>query len=308
MTRVEETIPAALAGERVDRIVALVTGATRAEATDLVGSGKVEVNGAVVVAKARRLEEGDELSVDWEPAAGPSAPQADPDVSFEVVAEDDHVLVIDKPPGLVVHPGAGNESGTLANGLLARYPELATVGDPARPGIVHRLDKETSGLLMVARSDEAYGALVEQLSAREVDRRYSALVWGHPEVSHGVVDAPIGRSTRDPTRMSVTEQGREAITRYEVVDRFDEPVTVALLACKLETGRTHQIRVHLTALGHPVVGDTRYHGVRQSLVVPRLFLHAGHLGFDHPVTGERVEHDSPLPPDLAGVLATLGMR
>src|SRR5690606_7432584 len=150
---------------------------------------------------------------------------------------------------------------------LARYPELADVGDPARPGIVHRLDKETSGLMVVARSPAAYDALVAQLSAREVDRRYQALVWGHPEVSHGVIDAPIGRSQRDPTRMAVSERGREAITRYEVTDRYDQPVEVALLACKLETGRTHQIRVHLTALGHPVVGDDRYHGVRESLVV-----------------------------------------
>jgi 23S rRNA pseudouridine1911/1915/1917 synthase len=133
-------------------------------------------------------------------------------------------------------------------------------------------------------------------------------VWGHPEVRQGVIDAPIGRSIREPTRMAVTEQGRDAITRYEVVDTFDEPVEVALLACKLETGRTHQIRVHLTALGHAVVGDDRYHGTRQSLVVPRLFLHAGHLGFVHPVLGDRREHESPLPDDLAGVLAGLGRR
>jgi len=286
----------------------MITGLTRAEATDLVAAGAVEVNGQVVRTKSRRLDEGDAVDVSWEPAAGPAPLEAEPDIEFLVVAEDDDVVVIDKPAGLVVHPGAGNTSGTLVNGLLARYPEIASVGDPARPGIVHRLDKDTSGLMMVARSAAAYDALVAQLSAREVDRRYLALVWGHPEVSHGVVDAPIGRSIRDPTRMAVTERGREAITRYEVLARFDQPVEVASVACKLETGRTHQIRVHLTALGHPVVGDDRYHGVRQSLVVPRLFLHAGELAFEHPATAELVRYTSVLPDDLGAVLAGLSNR
>jgi 23S rRNA pseudouridine1911/1915/1917 synthase len=308
MSQVHEVLPAALAGERVDRIVSLITGVTRSEATELVAAGAVEVNGEVVRTKSRRLDEGDAVEVSWEPPEGPSLPQGEPDIDFVVVADDDDVIVVDKPAGLVVHPGAGNWSGTLVNGLLARYPDLAEVGDPARPGIVHRLDKDTSGLMMVARSARAYEALVAQLSARTVDRRYQALVWGHPEVSHGVVDAPIGRSVRDPTRMAVTERGRDAVTRYEVIDRFDEPVAVASVACKLETGRTHQIRVHLTALGHPVVGDDRYHGVRESLVVPRLFLHAGELGFEHPVSGDSVSYTSVLPDDLVGVLAGLGNR
>ena len=308
MTDFREVLPLALAGERVDRIVALITGCTRAEASDLVAAGSVRANGTVVGSKSRRLDEGDTVEVTWVEPDGPGRPDADRDIRFTVVAEDDDVLVIDKPAGLVVHPGAGNEAGTLVNGLLARYPEIATVGDPTRPGIVHRLDKDTSGLMMVARSDAAYDGLVAQLSAREVDRRYQALVWGHPEVRQGVVDAPIGRSIREPTRMAVTEQGRDAVTRYEVVQTFDQPVEVALLACKLETGRTHQIRVHLTALGHAVVGDDRYHGQRQSLVVPRLFLHAGRLGFVHPVTGEARAYESPLPDDLAGVLAGLSNR
>ena len=308
MSQVREVLPAALAGERVDRIVSLITGLTRAEATDLVADGAVVVNGDVLRTKSRRLEEGDEVEVSWEPPEGPSLPGPDGDVAFDVLDEDEDVIVLDKPAGLVVHPGAGNATGTLVNGLLARYPEIAVVGDPERPGIVHRLDKETSGLMMVARSSRAYDALVAQLSAREVDRRYRALVWGHPEVANGVIDAPIGRSIREPTRMAVSERGREAVTRYEVVERFDEPVEVALLACKLETGRTHQIRVHLTALGHAVVGDDRYHGVRQSLVVPRLFLHAGELGFVHPVSGAERRFTAPLPDDLAGVLARLGTR
>jgi len=308
MTDYREAIPAALAGERVDRIVALITGCTRAEASDLVAAGATTVNGEVVRAKSRRLDEGDDLAVSWDEPAGPDRPRGDDTIAFAVIAEDDDILVIDKPPGLVVHPGAGNDEGTLVNGLLARYPEIASVGDPTRPGIVHRLDKDTSGLMMVARSPLAYDALVAQLSARRVDRRYQALVWGHPEVSHGVIDAPIGRSTREPTRMTVSERGREAVTRYEVVERFDQPVEVALLACKLETGRTHQIRVHLTALGHPVVGDERYHGHRQSLVVPRLFLHAGELGFEHPVSGEARTYTSALPDDLVGVLDRLGTR
>jgi 23S rRNA pseudouridine1911/1915/1917 synthase len=308
MNHVHEVLPAALADQRVDRIVSLITGVTRAEATDLVASGSVVVNGEVVRTKSRRLDEGDEIEISWQAADAPAPPEAEDEVTFVVVAEDDDVVVVDKPAGLVVHPGAGNRAGTLVNGLLARYPEIAAVGDPERPGIVHRLDKGTSGLMMVARSAAAYDALVAQLSARAVDRRYEALVWGHPEVSHGVVDAPIGRSVRDPTRMAVIERGREAITRYEVLDRFDDPVEVARVACKLETGRTHQIRVHLTALGHPVVGDDRYHGIRQSFVVPRLFLHAGTLGFEHPTTGEPRRYTSVLPDDLAGVLTRLGNR
>lgn len=300
-----EVVPAALAGERLDRVVALLTGVSRAEATELVANGAVSVGGRVVTAKAARLGEGDEVAIDWEPAGEAPPPQPDAAVVVHVVHEDTDVLVIYKQPGLVVHPGHGTPDGTLVNGLLARYPELAEVGQPDRPGIVHRLDKETSGLLVVARTPQAYDDLVGQLAARTVDRRYLALVWGHPSTSTGRVDAPIGRSAREPTKMAVTERGKPAMTDFSVVRTFDEP-SVALLECKLHTGRTHQIRVHLRAIGHPVVGDDRYGGVRQTLPVPRLFLHAAHLSFTHPVTGEELAFDSPLPADLQGVLDGLG--
>jgi 23S rRNA pseudouridine1911/1915/1917 synthase len=305
MNRVQETIPAALAGERVDRVVALVTGLTRSDAAAAVVAGDVSVNGAVVTAKAHRLAEGDALAVAWEPSIGPALPAADAGVAFRVVHEDADVVVIDKPPGLVVHPGSGHETGTLVNGLLHRYPEIASVGEPQRPGIVHRLDKDTSGLLVVARTPDAYDGLVDQLSSHTVHRRYSALVWGHVEVATGRIEAPIGRSAREPTRMSVSERGREAVTLYSVRRRFDDPVPVTLLDCELETGRTHQIRVHLQAIGHPVVGDRQYHGERQSLAVERVFLHAAQLGFVHPRTGDDVSFDADLPTDLEAVLARL---
>ena len=244
-----------------------------------------------------------QLDIEVPPDDGSPLPQADAAVEVTVVHEDAEVIVVDKPAGLVVHPGAGHEDGTLVNGLLARFPELADVGQADRPGIVHRLDRGTSGLLVVARSARAYESLVAQLQARTVLRRYRTLVWGHPESPNGIVDAPIGRSPRHPTRMAVVADGKEARTRYEVVRRYDEPTPTAEVLCRLETGRTHQIRVHLSAIGHAVVGDDRYQGVRQSLPCPRPFLHAEHLGFVHPGTGDDVAFDSALPPDLVQVLA-----
>jgi 23S rRNA pseudouridine1911/1915/1917 synthase len=233
-----------------------------------------------------------------------SALVPDPTVEVPVVHADDHVVVVDKPAGLVVHPGAGNTAGTLVHGLLARFPQLAGgPGDPARPGIVHRLDKGTSGLLAVALTDLAYASLVDQLQRHAVDRTYTTLAWGHVEADAGMVDAPVGRSTRDPTRMSVSRRGREARTRYRVQARFDDPAPLTLLECRLETGRTHQIRVHLAAIGHPVVGDSRYGGSRPELSAARPFLHAGRLALDHPRTGERLDLRSPLPADLEDLIA-----
>jgi 23S rRNA pseudouridine1911/1915/1917 synthase len=223
-----------------------------------------------------------------------------------VVFADDHVIVIDKPAGLVVHPGAGNETGTMVHGLLARFPEVADVGEADRPGVVHRLDTGTSGLLVVARSPVAYDSLVEQLSGRSVERVYMVLVWGAVAADAGLVDAPLARGSRDPTRMAVSAGGKEARTRYQVDRRFETPAPLTLLECRLETGRTHQIRAHLAAIGHPVVGDDRYRGDRPKvLAAPRPFLHARLLAFDHPATGERLTFESPLPPDLAALLGQL---
>ncbi|MEZ5180441.1 MAG: RluA family pseudouridine synthase [Acidimicrobiales bacterium] len=302
---VEVEVPAALDGERVDRVVAMVADVSRTVATRLVAEGAVEVDGATIARGADRLRAGAALRLRVPEVRTDAAPEADAGVPVPVVHEDEHVIVVDKPADLVVHPGAGHDGATLVNGLLARYPELADVGDPERPGIVHRLDRGTSGLLMVARTPLAYESLVSQLGDRSVDRQYRTVVWGHLESTRGVVDAPIGRSPKHPTKMAVTERGKPARTRYEVEATFDSPVDASLLVCRLETGRTHQIRVHLSAIGHPVVGDERYHGVRQSLPCPRPFLHAEALGFDHPATGERLSFASPLPDDLAQVLAGL---
>jgi 23S rRNA pseudouridine1911/1915/1917 synthase len=301
-----EVVPAAVEGERLDRVVAMLTGLPRARASGLVADGRVRLDGRPASARAARVVAGSTLEVDVpDEVLDDHAVQADPSVPLDLVHVDDAVLVLDKPAGLVVHPGAGHRDGTLVGGLLARFPELAEVGDPARPGLVHRLDRGTSGLLVVARTPAAHADLVAQLAARAVERRYVALVLGVPEPRSGVIDAPIGRSPRDPTRMAVSTNGRPARTHYRVVDAYGAPVPAALLRCRLETGRTHQVRVHLAAIGHPVVGDARYGGDRPTLPAPRPCLHAARLGFRHPVTGEAVAFESPVPPDLAGVLAGL---
>ena len=301
-----ETIPALLAGERVDRVVAMLTELPRSEVAELVAEGRVTVDGRPVTSKSRRMAEGEVVDIDVPEARDPTL-AGEPDVEVHVVHADDHVIVVDKQPGLVVHPGAGNATGTMVQGLLARFPDLAAAGageDPSRPGIVHRLDAGTSGLLVVARTAEAYRSLVAQLQERTVERLYLALVVGHVEAPSGMVDAPIGRSGSDATRMAVRADGREARTRYDVEQRYDEPVPCTLVRCKLESGRTHQIRVHMAAIGHPVVGDPRY-GSSKGLRAPRPFLHAFRLAFDHPATGERVSFTAPLSPDLEAVRAGL---
>lgn len=297
-------IPEALVGERVDRVVATLTGLARAEVAALVAAGRVRLVGRPVSARSRRVARGEVLEVDLPRPSRPTL-VPEPDVPVTLVHVDDDVVVVDKQAGLVVHPGAGHVHGTLVNGLLARFPEMAEVGDPERPGIVHRLDRMTSGLLAVARTDFAHRALAAQLSQRSMGRRYLALVWGDVKHDTGVVDAPLGRSARDPTRMAVRAQGRPARTGYRVVARMSSPEDLTLLECRLETGRTHQIRVHLAAIGHPVVGDGRYRGARPGLVLARPFLHATGLAFDHPATGARLELTSALPPELDQILARL---
>jgi 23S rRNA pseudouridine1911/1915/1917 synthase len=305
VTPFEAALPEVLAGERLDRVVAMLCDLPRSVAAELVDAGAVRVDGEVRIRRADRVEEGQVVSLDVPDPAGDDVVVADPAVAIEVVHEDEHLVVVDKPAGLVVHPGSGNRTGTLVHGLLARYPEIAGVGEPFRPGIVHRLDRDTSGLLVIARTAEALEGLTDALRRRAVTRRYRTLVWGHLDEPRGQVDAPIGRSTREPTKMAVVVGGREARTGYEVVRRYTEPVPSTELVCTLETGRTHQIRVHLQAIGHPVVGDPRYGGARSTLPAPRQVLHAEQLAFDHPVTGGRIDAGSPLPADLAEVLARL---
>lgn len=298
-------LPDALAGERLDRVVAMLCDLPRSTATELVDAGEVTVDGEVVTRRSVRIAEGQVIRLMVPEVVGPVSVEADASIDVPVVYEDDAVIVIDKPAGMVVHPGAGNPTGTMVNGLLARYPELVRVGERFRPGIVHRLDRDTSGLLIVARTPDALEDLSDALRARTVTRRYRTLAWGLVEQPRGLIDAPLGRSTREPTKMAIVVGGRESRTAYEVVTRYRQPIEATQLICRLETGRTHQIRVHLKGIGHPVIGDPRYGGNRQSFPMPRQFLHAEHLAFDHPVTGEPLAFDSALPADLADVLEQL---
>jgi 23S rRNA pseudouridine1911/1915/1917 synthase len=302
---ITETIPPALVGERLDRIVALLLDVSRSVASAVIEAGGVVVDGDPSPSGKIRLVEGQVVVVDPDTVPVDEPPQADPTVEFGVIHQDDAIVVIDKPAGLVVHPGAGNDTGTLANGLLARYPEMVDVGERIRPGIVHRLDAGSSGLLVAARTQQAADALIEQFADHSATRAYLALVWGHPDAPHGVIDAPIGRSRRDPLRMAVVADGRWSRTEYRVLDRFDSPAELSLLECRLETGRTHQIRVHLSSINHPLVGDPTYGQRRPKLQVERPFLHAAELSFVHPTTGEQVTYRSELAADLAERLATL---
>lgn len=297
-------VPNALVGQRVDRAVSLLTGCTRSDAARLIESGAVCVDDRPVRRGADRLDGGSRLRIDTASLdAGPGL-EADPGVELAIVFEDDDVIVVDKPADLVVHPGAGAPIPTLVAGLLAHDPAIAHVGDPERPGIVHRLDKGTSGLLVVARSARAYDDLVAQLSERTVGREYLAVVEGHLANDRGVIEAPIGRSRRRPTMQAVTADGRPARTRYAVERRTDDPIVSSVVECRLDTGRTHQIRVHLSAIGHPVVGDDRY-GAEHAGLIARPALHARRLSFEHPATGEVMSFESPVPADLATLLERL---
>jgi 23S rRNA pseudouridine1911/1915/1917 synthase len=303
-----EVVPEALAGERVDRVVSLLTGMTRSQVAALVSGGAVRLDERPVRSRSHRVAAGETLEVPDAPPQEPAVVRPEGGVRFSVAYADEAVIVVDKPAGVVVHPGAGNAEGTLVAGLLARFPDLAklaTDGAEYRPGIVHRLDKGTSGLLVVARTEAARQSLVAQLASRSAERRYRTLVWGRVESNEGLIDAPIRRAEADPTRMAVRSGGKEARTRYQVEERYVLPVAATLLECRLETGRTHQIRVHLSAIGHPVVGDARYR--RQTpwpaglprLPADRVWLHAAALSFDHPTTGERRSFLSALPDDLS---------
>jgi 23S rRNA pseudouridine1911/1915/1917 synthase len=266
---------------------------SRAAAERLLGEGGVVVDGERRP-KSHRLEGGEEVELTVpEPA---SSALEHEDVPLRIAYEDKHVLVVDKPAGLVVHPSPGHASGTLVHGLVG----LAGGGeDEERPGIVHRLDRDTSGLLVVARTDEAFERLQELVRERALERRYKALVRGRPRSWTGRIEAPIGRDRREPTRHSLdTDTPREAVTHFEVEELLGRN---ALLDVRLETGRTHQIRVHLAAIGLPVVGDAVYGVPDEEL--KRQFLHAWRLAFPHPVTGEPVEVESPLPPELQAALA-----
>jgi 23S rRNA pseudouridine1911/1915/1917 synthase len=293
-TPIEFRVPDAAAGTRLDRFLAAPLG-SRARAQALIDAGRVRVDGALRP-KRHLVVAGESIEIDDADAPGPVlVPQAE--ASFSVAYEDEHLLVVDKPAGVVVHPARGHWAGTLAQALEGR----AAGGEESwRAGIVHRLDRDTSGLLVVAKNDAVHRALKSLLARRGLHREYRALVYGHPSARSGTIDAPIGRHRRDRKLMSIdTDEPREARTHFEIERLL--PAT-ALLRVKLETGRTHQIRVHLAAIGHPVCGDPQY-GTRGELGLDRQFLHAARLAFEHPVTGLAIDVSSPLPEDLVAALA-----
>lgn len=300
-------VPASLNDLRVDRVIALLTGLSRAEAHQAIATDAVTIDDKVVVKPSTSLLEGQHL-VAVLPARATLAVLPDASVDVDVVLDDDDFAVVNKAPGQVVHPGAGQRTGTLVAGLLARYPQMADLSaeglcDPLRPGIVHRLDKGTSGLLVVAKTPEGFVSLSHQLSERLMERTYLGLAQGHVSEERGVVDAPIGRSTRTPTLMAVRSGGRPARTGYEVLARLDSVPATTLLKLRLETGRTHQIRVHLASIGHPIVNDLRYGHRRDTrLDEERFFLHSMTLSFAHPRSGEWVTAHAPLPDDLAALI------
>ncbi len=295
-------VTAELVGRRLDAALAdLEPELSRARLRRLIEKGEVTVAGTARK-PAYRLRLGDCIE-GRVPPAEPSELEPEP-IPLVIVFEDEDLIVVDKPAGLVVHPAAGHRSGTLVNALLHHCSTLSGVGGVRRPGIVHRLDKDTSGLIVAAKSDRAHRGLAEQFREHNVDREYLALVRGHPAAESGSVDAAIGRHPSDRKRMSTrTRAGRSAVTHWRVERRLAE---LTLLRVRLETGRTHQIRVHLAASGLPVAGDPVYGGGRgaaRALGLRRQALHAAMLGFEHPATRERVRFDSELPADLAAALA-----
>ncbi len=260
------------------------------------------VDGEVVGNGALRVKQGSVIRATIPPQSA-IQPKPNKAVVPNLVYVDDHVIVVDKPADLVVHPGSGHLNATLVNGLLAEFPEISVVGETHRPGIVHRLDRMTSGLLVVARTSEAYQNLVNQLAAHEPQRTYTALVWGQLKHERGSIAAPIGRCLKNPMKMTVTEQGKHALTHYQVLRRFNRPSQSTFLSCQLSTGRTHQIRVHLRSINHPIVGDRAYDGGRPQIDLARPFLHACKLQFKHPASKQKVTFESPLPAELERVLA-----
>ena len=295
MAEIEVEVPLEAVGERLDRFLSgLAEVGSRAAAERLLSQRRVKVNGSPEP-KSHRLAAGDVVSVSV-PESRPSTLEPE-QLDLRIAYEDEHLLVVDKPAGIAVHPSRGHASGTLVHGLLAHA--VAGGEEAERPGIVHRLDRDTSGLLVVARSDEAHRRLQQLLRRRKLVREYLTLVRGRPRSKRGRIEAPIGRDRHDPTRVSLdTDTPRDAVTNFEVVETMRRH---ALLRAALETGRTHQIRVHLAAIDLPVAGDPVY-GVEGDRGLARQFLHAARLAFPHPFTGEPVEAESPVPADLQAAL------
>lgn len=305
------------AGMRLDRVLAdAIPALSRTRLQSLIAEGCVEMRGQGHVRDPSRRVMAAETFAVCVPSSAPAVPRPQA-IAVDVVYEDRHLIIVDKPAGLVVHPGAGNPDGTLVNALLAQCPDgLSSVGGDARPGIVHRLDKDTSGLIVVAKSDEAHLGLVRQFSEHSVERAYKAAVWGVPQPREGRIDKPVGRCPANRKKMAVVSRGgKTALTRYTVVCAYG--IHASLLECRLATGRTHQIRVHLSHLGHPLLGDAVYGGGRHRIrTLPEALrstfpplegqaLHAYLIGIVHPITGQRLRFRSDLPEKFQAILEFL---
>lgn len=304
--RREFVVSADEAGTRLDAFVAAHAGVSRAAAARSISEGSVRVDGKPA-SKSLRVLNGMSIAVSLRESDDEAGPEPE-DIPVRIVYEDEQLLVVSKPAGLVVHPAPGHASATLVNALLARDGAAPAGGDALRPGIVHRLDAGTSGLMIVAKDEPTHAALTEALAARAVSRVYLALVDGVPDTDTATIDAPIGRSPRDRKKMAVVAGGRPAVTEIKVLEKQGE---TALVEARPVTGRTHQIRVHLKAAGHPVVGDSVYGRNRKlaaALGLDRLFLHALRLSFEHPSTGARIELEDPLPADLQAALEAARTR
>ena len=310
-------VPAALNGQRLDRAISTLTGLPRTIVKSLLEMGAVSCNGELSSTPSKHVATGAEIEINStqldavNAARNTIAPPAhSSNIEFAVMYEDEQVVVVNKPAGLVTHPGAGHLDDTLLNGLLSRYPEMADVGATQRPGIVHRLDRDTSGLLVCARTEAALEHLLAQMAQRQVVREYVALVRGTPAAKRGTIDAPIARSHRVRTRMQIRPDGREARTDYTVLGSVEclklTPPVASLVSCALQTGRTHQIRVHLASIALPVLGDPTY-GCPDPFGINRQLLHAAKLAFTHPATGETVAFVAPPPTDLEVAAQTLGL-
>ncbi|MGI6143238.1 MAG: RluA family pseudouridine synthase [bacterium] len=298
----EFTIDGGAAATRLDLFLAAQEelDLSRAQAQKLIQNGAVAINGKEPAKAGQKLKEGDRVQVLLpEPRVYQVRAEAIP---LSIVYEDAELLVVDKPAGMVVHPAPGHYSGTLVNALLHHCGDLAGIGGVLRPGIVHRLDKDTSGLLVVAKTEKTHRNLVAQMKSRKVNRTYLALAKGNIAIPAGIIDAPIGRHPIDRKKMAVTGNGKEAVTHFRVLERFPG---YTFLEIKLHTGRTHQIRVHLAYIGYPVVGDPVYGRGKDSLGLERQALHAARLCFTHPATGHEMTFTSPLPADIEGALNKL---
>ncbi|MBO9601735.1 MAG: RluA family pseudouridine synthase [Novosphingobium sp.] len=300
-------------GERLDKALSLASGLSRERIKALIGEGRITLDGKPAGSASAKSAPGARFAIEVPPAAEAAARSQD--IPLDIVFEDEHLIVLDKPAGLVVHPAAGNPDGTLVNALLHHCKgALSGIGGVARPGIVHRIDKDTSGLLVVAKSDAAHLGLAAQFAAHSIERAYLAVAGGHPAAASGTVDARVGRSDANRKKMAVlpagSDRGKHAVTHYKVLEKLDNS---SLIECRLETGRTHQVRVHMASIGHPLLGDPLYgrtpariRPILADLGFERQALHAAILGFNHPVTMKMMRFESSLPADMRRLIDELG--